>query len=720
MSNNFNIRAIIFLFGLWFLIPGFLSAQLDEPQVFLEKIKLAPADSLKDLISKAETFMYRNPLQGKQFVDQLLIRSKELNDTDNFAYVTAIKGIYFFLTSDKDSCFLAFNQALSHIPELQNNELKFMIINLYARVNSQYHQFDSAAAYLEKAEQLALLIDKPKFYAAYYNNMGILASDLGKLYESFTYYMQALHYFSEMDDKNNMAVLNNNIGRINQRLDDHETAIEYFTEAMAINRIYGDVFDLGMNYGNIGISYKALEKYEKALEAYTTAYSIANENGFKQEMARALLNSADVYLLMGDTAAAEENFLNSLEISTKNNVNYGIILNNLNLASLYLEKYELDKAWTHINDAEKLASSLKEFELLNKIFDVKVKVLKEKSNFKEALFYREKYLALNDSLSELAKKQQLMDLKTKYDAEKKSLENQQLRIENENINQIVYWRTLFLMVLVILLIILFVFIINIRKSRKKIETVNAELQALNSKITEQNKELRDSNMAKDKLLSVIGHDLRSPFNSMLGLLQLMTSEFETFEKNEQKEILQTLLKQAGDTYQTVENLLQWALSQGGKINCKPRRMNLLDIAMQEVTFLNHRAEAKEIKLVNQIDSDTFVLADKELMLIIFRNLINNAIKFSTTGQEITIRNHKQDNWQILEVVDKGLGMQPQQVRAILSGQHFESTKGTENEGGTGLGLQLIKEFIRLQKGIFEVESEPGLGSTFRVWMPAAD
>ena len=388
VSNNFNIRVIVLLFGLWFLIPGFLSAQLDEPQVFLEKIKLAPVDSLKDLISKAETFMYRNPLQGKQFVDQLLIRSKELNDTDNFAYVTAIKGIYFFLTSDKDSCFLAFNQALSHIPELQNNELKFMIINLYARVNSQYHQFDSAAAYLEKAEQLALLIDKPKFYAAYYNNMGILASDLGKLYESFTYYMQALHYFSEMDDKNNMAVLNNNIGRINQRLDDHETAIEYFTEAMAINRIYGDVFDLGMNYGNIGISYKALEKYEKALEAYTTAYSIANENGFKQEMARALLNSADVYLLMGDTAAAEENFLNSLEISTKNNVNYGIILNNLNLASLYLEKYELDKAWTHINDAEKLASSLKEFELLNKIFDLKVKLLKEKSNFKEALFYR--------------------------------------------------------------------------------------------------------------------------------------------------------------------------------------------------------------------------------------------------------------------------------------------------------------------------------------------
>ena len=108
------------------------------------------------------------------------------------------------------------------------------------------------------------------------------------------------------------------------------------------------------------------------------------------------------------------------------------------------------------------------------------------------------------------------------------------------------------------------------------------------------------------------------------------------------------------------------------------------------------------------------------MLIILRNLINNAIKFSTSGQEIIIRNHKQDSWQIIEVVDKGLGMKAQQVKAILSGQYIESIKGTKNEGGTGLGLQLVKEFIRMQKGIFEVESEPGQGSTFRVWMPVVE
>ncbi|MDN5348613.1 MAG: hypothetical protein PWQ54_9 [Bacteroidales bacterium] len=720
VNNIFNFRIFVFLLTFSLVISGILYAQLDEQQVFLEKIKHAPADSLKDLIINAEAVLYQNPRQGKQLIDQLMIRSNELDDPDNYTYATALKGIYYLLTANKDSCFLAFKESLSRLAEIKDDELKFMIINLYARVNSQYKQFDTAALYLEKAGQLAALINKPKFHASYYNNLGILAGDLGKIYESYTYYIQALSYFSEINDKRNMAVLNNNLGRINQRLGDHETAIEYFTEAMALNRIYGDVYDLGMNHGNIGISYQALKKYDKAVESYATSYSIAKENGFKQEMARARLNTADVYMLKGDTIAAEENFLSSLDICQKNDIIYGIILNNLNLASLYLEKQELDKAWKHISDAEQTARSFQEFELLKKVYDVKVKVLKKKADFKEALVYLEKFLALNDSLSELANRQQLIDIKTKYEAQKKSLENQQLRFENENISQIVYWRTLFLAVLIVLLIILVVFIFNIRKSRKKLENVNTELQALNSTIIEQNNALQDSNAAKDKLLSIIGHDLRSPFNSMLGLLQLMTSEFETFEKDEQQEILHTLLKQAGDTYQTVENLLHWALSQGGKIQCKLSRLNLLEVAVQEVNFLNHRAEAKEIKLVNQIDADAFVLADKELMLIILRNLINNAIKFSTSGQEIIIRNHKQDSWQIIEVVDKGLGMKAQQVKAILSGQYIESIKGTKNEGGTGLGLQLVKEFIRMQKGIFEVESEPGQGSTFRVWMPVVE
>ncbi|MDD4087289.1 MAG: tetratricopeptide repeat-containing sensor histidine kinase, partial [Bacteroidales bacterium] len=591
------------------------------------------------------------------------------------------------------------------------------INNLFVRVSSRYQQFDTAASYLDKVKKLAEQLDKPKFYAAYYNNRGIQAGNMGRLNESYDYYIKALHYFAELDDKRNRAILNNNIGRVSQELGDHESAISYFEEAMAINRIYGDIYDLGMNYGNIGISYKELEKYDKALEAFNAAYLIAKENDFRMEMARALLNSAEIHMVKADTSQAEENYLVSLEICQANDIKNGTIFNNLGLASLYYYQKSYAKAWKHLDAAELVAREIQENTRLVEVYDLKVDLLKQESDFEAALVYREKYIALKDSLSELANKQHLLDVKTKYEAEKKSLENLQLRTENKSKNIVIFWRTLFSLVLIVLLAILVVFIYNIRQSRKKLEKANQSLKELNNTITKQNNTLQESNQAKDKLLSVIGHDLRSPFNSILGLLQLMTTDFEAFDKQEQKEILQTLYKQAGDTYQTVENLLQWALSQRGSIKCKVVPTNLSAVIYQEINFYKQKAEAKQIRILFKIDDEAYAMADKELMLIVFRNLINNAIKFSEAGQEIIIKNYQANNWQIVEIEDHGKGMTPDQLAALHADQNLESTKGTHNEGGTGLGLQLVKEFMQLQNGKFELESVAGQGSTAKLCLP---
>jgi len=299
------------------------------------------------------------------------------------------------------------------LPEVDDLEVHFMINNLFVRVSSRYQQFDTAASYLEKVRKLAEQLDKPKFYAAYYNNMGIQAGNMGKLNESYDYYIQALHYFAELDDKRNRAILNNNIGRVSQELGDHESAISYFEEAMAINRIYGDIYDLGMNYGNIGISYKELEKYDKALEAFNAAYLIAKENDFRIEMARALLNSAEIHMVKADTSQAEENYLVSLEICQANDIKYGTIFNNLGLASLYYYQKSYDKAWKYLDEAERVAREIQENKRLVDVYNLKVDLLKQRSDFEAALAYREKYIALKDSLSELANKQHLLDVKTK-------------------------------------------------------------------------------------------------------------------------------------------------------------------------------------------------------------------------------------------------------------------------------------------------------------------
>ncbi|MDY0086146.1 MAG: tetratricopeptide repeat-containing sensor histidine kinase [Bacteroidales bacterium] len=713
-----NQRYFLFLLsGIIFLSVNSLFAQFEEDVLSEQQIIIAPTDSLKEYLNIAESVIYRNPRKGKLFVDQLLKRAEELKDQNSQAYALALNGVYYLTKADKDSCYLYFRDAISRLPEVDDREVHFMINNLFVRVSSRYQQFDTAASYLDKVKKLAEQLDKPKFYAAYYNNRGIQAGNMGRLNESYDYYIKALHYFAELDDKRNRAILNNNIGRVSQELGDHESAISYFEEAMAINRIYGDIYDLGMNYGNIGISYKKLEKYDKALEAFNAAYLIAKENDFRMEMARALLNSAEIHMVKADTSQAEENYLVSLEICQANDIKNGTIFNNLGLASLYYYQKSYAKAWKHLDAAERVAREIQENTRLVEVYDLKVDLLKQESDFEAALVYREKYIALKDSLSELANKQHLLDVKTKYEAEKKSLENLQLRTENKSKNIVIFWRTLFSLVLIVLLAILVVFIYNIRQSRKKLEKANQSLKELNNTITKQNNTLQESNQAKDKLLSVIGHDLRSPFNSILGLLQLMTTDFEAFDKQEQKEILQTLYKQAGDTYQTVENLLQWALSQRGSIKCKVVPTNLSAVIYQEINFYKQKAEAKQIRILFKIDDEAYAMADKELMLIVFRNLINNAIKFSEAGQEIIIKNYQANNWQIVEIEDHGKGMTPDQLAALHADQNLESTKGTHNEGGTGLGLQLVKEFMQMQNGKFELESVAGQGSTAKLCLP---
>ena len=409
-----NQRYFFFLLsGIIFLSVNSLFAQFEKEVLSVQQIRMAPTDSLKEYLNIAESVIYSNPRKGKLFVDQLLKRAEELKDQNSQAYALALNGVYYLTKANKDSCYLCFRDALSRLPEVDDREVHFMINNLFVRVSSRYQQFDTAASYLEKVRKLAEQLDKPKFYAAYYNNMGIQAGNMGKLNESYDYYIQALHYFAELDDKRNRAILNNNIGRVSQELGDHESAISYFEEAMAINRIYGDIYDLGMNYGNIGISYKELEKYDKALEAFNAAYLIAKENDFRIEMARALLNSAEIHMVKADTSQAEENYLVSLEICQANDIKYGTIFNNLGLASLYYYQKSYDKAWKHLDEAERVAREIQENKRLVDVYNLKVDLLKQRSDFEAALAYREKYIALKDSLSELANKQHLLDVKTK-------------------------------------------------------------------------------------------------------------------------------------------------------------------------------------------------------------------------------------------------------------------------------------------------------------------
>ncbi|MDG5800763.1 ATP-binding protein [Marinilabiliaceae bacterium ANBcel2] len=237
------------------------------------------------------------------------------------------------------------------------------------------------------------------------------------------------------------------------------------------------------------------------------------------------------------------------------------------------------------------------------------------------------------------------------------------------------------------------------------------------KIYEMNKSLKELNATKDKFFSIIAHDLKGSFNSMLGFSTILNENFDRYNVEKQKQFIEIIYTNIQNTYKLLENLLLWSRSQKGSLDFKPEKTNLFLVTNDTSELLNQSAENKSIELINKINENIFVDADKEMLSTILRNLISNAIKFTPRYGKILINSNliKSDNNQhfvIISVTDTGKGISKEIQDKLFDIGTNISIPGTENEKGTGLGLILCKEFVEKHGGRIWVESELNNGTVF--------
>lgn len=229
--------------------------------------------------------------------------------------------------------------------------------------------------------------------------------------------------------------------------------------------------------------------------------------------------------------------------------------------------------------------------------------------------------------------------------------------------------------------------------------------------------LNNLNITKDKLFSIISHDLKSPFNSMLGFLDILTEQYDKLSSEKVKEILNTLSKTTEETFALLMNLLNWAMAQRGQIRIRPEMHSLKELVESSIRMYAGQAEKKGIRLLESGNPDVEALFDEETMSVVVRNLISNAIKFSHRGGEVHIEYLKDQNGPVICVKDQGVGMAPEDLKNLFSLEKQISSKGTENEKGTGLGLILCKEFTEYNKAHLQVSSLKGKGTSFKILFP---
>jgi two-component system sensor histidine kinase/response regulator len=233
-------------------------------------------------------------------------------------------------------------------------------------------------------------------------------------------------------------------------------------------------------------------------------------------------------------------------------------------------------------------------------------------------------------------------------------------------------------------------------------------------------ELAELNASKDKFFSIISHDLRTPFNGLIGPAQLLMMELEESGDIAAMELAETILKSARCAHRLLENLLSWSMIQQGVLEAKPHMVSLADLTQSVIDMLGETAVQKNIDIMTVVEPEVSVFADENMLRTILRNMLSNAIKFTEEGGKVTIFAHphlqieevdqESDQFVEISVVDTGVGINPEDLEKLFKIDEQLSTIGTSKEVGAGLGLILCKEMVELNGGTLQVESIPGRGS----------
>jgi len=217
---------------------------------------------------------------------------------------------------------------------------------------------------------------------------------------------------------------------------------------------------------------------------------------------------------------------------------------------------------------------------------------------------------------------------------------------------------------------------------------------------------------KDKFFSIIAHDLKNPFNTILGFSELLHNNIEKYDNTKILKFANSIHSAATQTFTLLENLLEWSRLQRGMIVPRFMNLNLKFVANEIETVCAAAAKSKKIELINNIISDVYVEADNEMTKSIFRNLVSNAIKFTKLCGVVKLDYKETDNHVQVQVSDNGIGIQTENLPFLFKIEKNISTPGTADEKGTGLGLQLCKELIEKQEGKIWCESKENEGSIF--------
>ena len=656
----------------------------------------------------------------------------------------------------------------------ENKEILADNLNNLANFYSDSN-IDSAYFYAIKSLKTSTQIGYKNGEAGAYYLLSYFNDREGKLNEAIENMQNAIKLYTELKDSSYLVACYNNLGVLYSYGTDQKTSLEYFIKAMNLAETINETFALSEAYNNIGTFYEYLEEYGSALKYYNKALEIDLKINNEHNIALSYITVGNINIKLQRLDNARDSLKKAQKLITLVTDNYRKTELYISLAKYYLEANQLDSASNYIllskeknksNYYERLNADilLLDGELLFKqkkykeclpLYDAAFEIFNKQKihdNFKD--IYTQKataysHLGRHDKAYEMLQLAQKINDEFEPNEITKVLgefehsetlkeEKEKLRLEQEiqiqkNRNELILMRSklhgaiisIVFLVIIIGLVVYFYYVkrkhnAHLEESFKTIQEQKALLEENFLTLKNNEKKLSQLNATKDKFFSIIAHDLKNPFNVLIGLSDIVITDPEVRHSEEFEQIIDGIFQTAKSGYNLLENLLEWARSQTGELEYKPEFCAIGEIISLNTNLFRESAKAKNIEICILNQTDYKIYADYNMINFVVRNLMNNAIKFSFQNSKIEIGQELKDDLYIFTIQDYGIGMNRETQEKLFKIESTHPISGTANEKGTGLGLIICKEFIEKNGGNIWVESAEGKGSSFHFSLPVND
>jgi signal transduction histidine kinase len=586
--------------------------------------------------------------------------------------------------------------------------------------------------YGNAAIEIAEKTNQKKLLAESKNLIGVLSRNNGDYEAAMKYHLEALNLSNEFDNQIQKAFSFNNISVVFRQQSQYGNALKYAIKAL---EIFQDMkYDEGIGFTtlNIGTIFLGQNNFEKSLEYYNLSLKTREKQKHQEGIVRALDHIAElmvktenfddalkkyleveedyhelknnrglaetwngiaqIYFLKKDYATALKYRLKALEIFLDLSFIDDIILTRANIALLYGLLNDRTNGDRYINQSHDAVVHIQTSKITSTFYRIAADYYSTILEKDKALVYFNLYSKIIDSLNSKEITSILSNIEAINKAEK---ENDILQKDIEaGKNKLTFIIILAIMVLIIAIILLNRYL---------------TLRSLNRKLKELNK-------TKDTFFKIIAHDLRSPFNAILGFLDILKMDYNELSDKERIHFINSTHDAAKQSYQLLENLLLWSKSSSGSIPFNFEIVKVNDLLDEVIISLKTIADFKNITLSSICPENIFMKADREMMKTVLRNIITNSIKFTNESGSISVEVKPGDKQVKIFIMDNGIGMTNEQVEQLFNLDKI-SNKGTNGEIGSGLGLIICKEIIKSHKGIIAASSKLGVGTEMIITIP---